>query len=305
MSLPAHRDVQVWREDGASPDRVAEEVPVALHYNGLPHVVMMCTPSDLQDFARGFSVTEAIVESVHEIEAVVIRELGEPVSVIPTTKLPEGTGPPHVPATKPVEMPSAGLGEDTGSPSAFEIDIRIPPRRAARLAGRERTLQGRTGCGLCGAQSLDAAIRPVRRVSAGATVSLAAIRRALEGLKRQQPLNAATGATHAAAWATPDGLIVAAREDVGRHNALDKLIGHLLMVRTDLSRGFLVITSRASYEMVQKAAGVGMPIVVAMSAPTAYAVRLAEEAGITLLGFARSDRQVIYTCPSRIAGATV
>ncbi|MGQ0620701.1 MAG: formate dehydrogenase accessory sulfurtransferase FdhD [Panacagrimonas sp.] len=266
MALPAHSGVQVWREDGAAPDRVAEEVPVALLYNGESHVVMMCTPADLEDFARGFSVTEDIVEQVSEIERVAVREL------------PQQNG--------------------------YEIDVQIPSERAAQLAGRQRNLQGRTGCGLCGAQTLEAAIRPPRRVPAGANLSLAAIRRALEGLRKQQPLNAATGATHAAAWATPDGLIVATREDVGRHNALDKLVGHLLTTRQDLSRGFLVITSRASYEMVAKAASVGMPVVVAISAPTAYAVRVAEEAGITLIGFARGDRQVIYACPGRVLGAT-
>lgn len=266
MALPAHSGVQVWREDGAAPDRVAEEVPVALLYNSRPHVVMMCTPADLDDFARGFTVTEDIVADVSEISAVRIREL------------PDQLG--------------------------YEIDVAIPGARAGLLADRQRNLQGRTGCGLCGAQTIAAAIRPIHRVPAGTGLSLAAIRRALEGLRKQQPLNAATGATHAAAWATPDGLIVAAREDVGRHNALDKLIGHLLASSQDLSRGFLVITSRASYEMVQKAASVGMPAVVAISAPTAYAVRLAEESGITLIGFARGDRQVIYSCPGRISTQT-
>lgn len=261
-ALAAHSGVQVWRADGCAPDRVAEEVAVALVYNGEPHVVMMCTPADLEDFARGFSVSEDIVADVDEVERIVVTEL-------------------------------------TG---AFEIEIQIPPRRAAKLAGRQRNLQGRTGCGLCGAQTIAAALRPPRRVSAGSAMSVAAMRRALEGLRRQQPLNAATGATHAAAWATPDGLIVATREDVGRHNALDKLIGHLLLTRQDLSRGFLLITSRASYEMVQKAASVGMAIVVAISAPTAYAVRLAEEAGITLIGFARGDHHVVYACPGRLTG---
>lgn len=263
MTLPAHSDVQVWREqDGASPDRVAEEVPVALRYNGRPHVVMMCTPADLEDFARGFSVTEDIVGNVEEIEEIAVRQLAEP--------------------------------------QGFEIDVRIPAARADRLAGRERNLQGRTGCGLCGAREIGDAIRPVRRVPAGAKLGLPAIRRALDGLRKQQPLNAATGATHAAAWATQDGLIMSAREDVGRHNALDKLIGHLLVAGQDLARGFLVITSRASYEMVQKAASVGIPVVVAISAPTAFAIRVAEEAGLTLIGFARGDRQVIYTCPGRL-----
>lgn len=263
MKLSSHAAVRVWRESGTAPDRVAEEVPVALRYNGEAHVVMMCTPADLADFARGFSVTEGIVAHVDEIESVTVTELAE----------------------------GAGL----------QVALRIPDARAERLTGRERNLQGRTGCGMCGARQIEAAIRPVRRVPAGSALGLPAIRRALDALRRQhQPLNAATGATHAAAWATPDGLIVAAREDVGRHNALDKLIGHLLDARQDMSRGFLLITSRASYEMVHKAASVGMPVVVAMSAPTAYAVRLAEEAGITLVGFARAHRQVVYACPARL-----
>jgi FdhD protein len=266
MSLPALRDVRVWREhDAAGPDRVAEEVPVALRYNGRPHVVMMCSPADLDDFARGFSVTEDVVERVEEIEGIAVTQVEDP--------------------------------------QGFEIDVRIPVHRAERLDGRERHLEGRTGCGLCGAREIADAVRPVRRVPAGARLGAPAIRRALDGLRKQQPLNAATGATHAAAWATPDGLIVAAREDVGRHNALDKLIGRLLADGRDLARGFLVITSRASYEMVHKAARVGMPLVVAISAPTALAIRVADEAGLTLVGFARGDRHVVYTCPGRLQRA--
>ena len=262
MTVTKHTGIRVWREDVSAPDRVAEEVPVALLYNGVPHVVMMCTPADLEDFARGFSVTERIVERVEDVQAVLVREIA--------------------------------------APPGYEVDVRIPSVSAERLAGRVRNLQGRTGCGLCGAQTLEDAIQAPRHVPAGSKVSVAAIRRALEALRQQQPLNAATGATHAAAWVTPDGLIVAAREDVGRHNALDKLIGHLLVAGADLARGFLVITSRASYEMVAKAASVGMPMIVAISAPTAYAVRVAEEAGITLVGFARADRHVVYACPGRI-----
>ncbi|WP_420464814.1 formate dehydrogenase accessory sulfurtransferase FdhD [Panacagrimonas sp.] len=265
MTLPAHRGIQVWREDGAAPDRVAEEVPVALRYNGEPHVVMMCTPSDLEDFARGFSVTEGIVEDVAQIGAIQLRE----------------------------------LSEDQG----FEMDVAIPQSCAQRLAGRQRQLRGRTGCGLCGAQTLADVLRPARRVPAGVAVAAGAVRRALEALRRQQPLNAATGSTHAAAWATPDGLIVAVREDVGRHNALDKLIGHLLATNSDLARGFVVVTSRASYEMVAKSVAVGMPMLVAISAPTAYAVRLAEDAGLTLIGFARAHRHVVYACPGRVSSA--
>lgn len=264
MILSPHAHVRVWCEDAATSDVVAEEVPVALLYNGAPHAVMMCTPADLEDFARGFTVTENIVAQAGDIAHVAIREI-----------------------------------LDRGG---FEIDITIARERAAMLASRQRNMLGRSGCGLCGTQTIEAMIRPSRRVPAGLRVSVAAIRRALDALPRQQPLNIATGATHAAAWATPDGLIVSAREDVGRHNALDKLIGHLLMSGHDLSRGFLLITSRASFEMLQKAVSVGMPLVVAISAPTALAVRVAEEAGVTLIGFARGNRHVIYACPGRIVG---
>src|SRR5690606_33657947 len=239
---------------GPEPDRVAGEVPVALVVNGQSHVVMMCTPADLEDFARGFCLSEGIVGQLDEIQALRVQEL-----------------------------PDAG---------GLQVELTIPEARAQALQAQARRLQGRTGCGLCGAQSIAAAMRPPRRVPAGVRVGVAALRRALEGLQRQQPLNAATGATHAAAWATPDGLLVAVREDVGRHNALDKLIGHLVASGRDLSRGFAVITSRASYEMVHKAASAGMPMLVAISAPTALAIRVAEEAGLTLVGFARGDRQV-------------
>lgn len=267
MALPAHSDVQVWREpDGASPDRVAEEVPVALRYNGQPHVVMMCTPADLEDFARGFSVTEDIVERVEEVEAVSVVELDDP--------------------------------------QGFEIDIRIPARRAALLGGRERNLQGRTGCGLCGAREIAETVRPVRRVPAGATLGVPAIRRALDGLRKQQPLNAATGATHAAAWATPDGLIVAAREDVGRHNALDKLVGaSLLADELPWGERIVMVSGRLSFELVQKAARAGAAVLAGVSAPSSLAVELAEACGITLCGFVRGERFNVYAGGARIAPA--
>jgi FdhD protein len=259
----SHRDVEIVQGDRSASrgDAIAEEVPVALRYNGEPHVVMMATPADLEDFARGFSVTEDIVASIADIGGLRVSDAGD---------------------------------------GGLSIDIAIPDAAAETLRARKRNLQGRTGCGLCGAEQLEDAIRTPRRVPAGVTVSRRAIRRALEALRGQQPLNAATGATHAAAWATPDGLLCAVREDVGRHNALDKLIGHLLSSGIDRARGFCVITSRASYEMVLKAAAVGMPIVVAISAPTAYAVRIADEAGLTLVGFARNDRHTVYACPGRI-----
>jgi FdhD protein len=262
----ARVQVQAWRDGRLSrvEDCVAEETPVALVYNGEPHVVMMATPADLEDFARGFSLSEGVVESVTEIEALeVFRHQGE------------------------------------GSPSC-EVRLRIPPQRHQALLRRRRNLHGRTGCGLCGAETIADAIRSPRRVGAGVPVSVAALRRAQDELRRRQELNALTGATHAAAWAAPDGALQLVREDVGRHNALDKLIGALLRAGVDTSRGFALVTSRASYEMALKAAMAGMPLLAAISAPTAYAIRVAEEAGLTLIGFARDDRFVIYACPARV-----
>ena len=258
MMASKHRDLEVWRDGVRAPDAVAEEVPLSLVINGQPHVVMMGSPQDLEDFARGFCVTEGVVESVDEIEDLHVVEV-------------EG---------------------------GLQLRLRLPPQRAAALS--PRNLQGRTGCGVCGARDIDAVMRPLRRVPAGTRLRPAAIRRALEALPRHQPANALTGAVHAAAWVSPDGLIDCVREDVGRHNALDKLIGHLLQGKRDLAQGFCLISSRASYEMVQKAVNVGMPTLVAISAPTALAVRMAESAGLTLIGFARTSRHVIYSCPSRL-----
>jgi FdhD protein len=259
---PTHRQITVHHDPHRATDCVAEEVPVALQYNGAPHAVMMATPADLEDFARGFSLTEGIVQRVSDIGAM------------------------------QVQVEAQGI----------TLDIQIPAARAALLAARTRTLAGRSGCGLCGAQTLAEAIRPTPRVPAGQAVSRAAVVRALAALKATQPLNARTGATHAAAFADVDGQLIAVREDVGRHNALDKLIGHLA---ASAPQGFAVITSRASYEMVQKAAVAGWPVLVAISAPTAFAVRMAEEAGMTLVAFARPDRQVTYTCPARLRDAEV
>jgi FdhD protein len=262
-------EVQVQiRRDGSSEtalDRVAAEVPIALVYNGEPHVVMMATPGDFDDFVRGFSLTEGIVGTIDELQI------------------------DRVTALDPDE-PQAG----------FEISMRIPAARHEALTQRRRNLQGRSGCGLCGAQNIAEALRAPPRVPAGVAITTGALKRALDALRSQQPANAATGATHAAAWATPDGLIVKLREDVGRHNALDKLIGCLLHEQADFTRGFCIVTSRASYEMVQKVAAVGIPLLAAISAPTAYAIRLAEEAGITLVGFARGERHVVYACPARL-----
>ena len=255
-AVERRRDGRVDRHD----DWIATEVPVALHYNGQPHVVMMASPCDLEDFALGFSLSEAVIAVPHELEHVMTRELLE----------------------------------------GIELSLQIPQERADAVARRQRNLTGRSSCGLCGTQELEDVVRHPSRVADGLRIDAARVHRALGALAAAQPVNAATGATHAAAWADAEGVLVLVREDVGRHNALDKLIGAMATATVDASAGFLVVTSRASYEMVQKAATVGIALVVAISAPTALAIHLAESTGVTLLGFARADGFVIYTHPQRI-----
>jgi formate dehydrogenase accessory protein FdhD len=239
--------------DGAAitvQETLAEETPVALLYNGVPHVVMMATPADLADFAVGFSLTEGIVAALADIDVVDVlqRERG------------------------------------------LAVHLSIPHARFAALQERRRALVGRTGCGLCGAEALDAAVRPVRRVQRAATVASSALSQAFEHLAVHQPLNRECGALHAAAAMVGANLLV--REDVGRHNALDKVVGAL--ARSGLRANALLVTSRASYELVHKTAEAGVPLLAAVSAPTAYAVRLAREAGVTLVAFARERRMTVY-----------
>ncbi len=235
-------------------------MPVALVYNDRPHVVMMATPRDLDDFALGFSLSEAIIGAASELEAVATQTLLE----------------------------------------GIEVRLRIPQARAEVLETRHRNLTGRTSCGLCGAQALEDAVRQPPRVGAGPWIDAGVLHRALAQLHDRQPLNVATGATHAAAWADLDGDVALLREDVGRHNALDKLIGAMQRASERAYEGFLVVTSRASYEMVQKSATVGITLLAAISAPTALAIHLAEETGMTLIGFARPEGHVVYANPERI-----
>jgi FdhD protein len=235
-------------------EQIAEEAPIALVYNGVPHVVVMATPAHLEDLALGFSLTEAIIGSVSELGGIEI--------------VPEPTG--------------------------YSIYLSVPPERVAAIEQRRRNMTARTGCGLCGAQTIEQAMRDVPKVKAGPRTAPHALARAMKLLPARQPLNKATGATHAAAWANFDGGLQAIREDVGRHNALDKLIGALASGTIDTATGFAVITSRASYEMVQKAAMAGIGLLAAVSAPTALAVRIAGESGVTLAGFVRGERCVIY-----------
>ena len=241
-------------------DYIAEEVPISLVYNGLPHVVMLATPTDLEEFALGFSITEGIIKN-------------------------------------PQELLSARIYNRS---NGIEVQLKIPDHRFQCLADKGRNLTGRTGCGLCGASTLSQAIRQPDQVNGDLTLSAAELRSALTDIKQHQKLNQLTGAVHAAAWATPKQGILNVREDVGRHNALDKLIGFLLRSGKDLSTGFVIVTSRASYEMVQKTAWVGITLLAAVSAPTGLAIRLANETGLTLIGFARDDQHVIYTHPQRL-----
>jgi formate dehydrogenase accessory protein FdhD len=235
----------------ATTELVAEERPVALSYNGISHAVMMVTPLDLEDFAIGFSLSEGIVGHAGEITDIAQQE----------------------------------------SSDGITLELRITERRMTALRERRRNLTGRTGCGLCGAESLEQAIRPVANVTANMQVMPAMIREGFADMARQQVLNHATGAAHAAALF--DGRRGLVREDIGRHNALDKLIG--AMQRNDFHAGILLVTSRASYEMVHKAASANIALMAAISAPTSLAIELAREAGVTLVGFARGDSLTCYT----------
>lgn len=241
---------------------IPEEVPVALVYDGATHAVMMATPADLEDFALGFSLTEGIVASRSEI-----REL-----------------------------------EIVEQEKGIEARMWLVPASGRTHAERRRRIAGPTACGLCGVESIEAAVPAPRRVTSTATATPEEIHKALAALPPMQALNVATRAVHAAAfWDTGPGRIAALREDVGRHNALDKLVGAMATAGLDPSKGFVVLTSRVSVEMVQKAAVLGAGIVVAVSAPTALALRVAEEAGITLVAIARPDAFEIFTHPDRIS----
>jgi FdhD protein len=290
-------------------DRLAEEVPVAMHVDGEPFAVMMATPIDLEDFARGFALTEGRVVSIAEIERIDVQEVLEGITVnIRTTKTCRSRLDDN-PATD--ETCRSRFSGDGSSPEASPKTSPERPAGPARIAdepgshtgpGRHlpRQLPGRSGCGICGSRELEDVVRHPEPVGTGPTIGVDAIERALESLRAAQPINAFTGSVHAAAWALPDGAIVCVREDVGRHNALDKLIGAMSTAHIDADDGFVVITSRASYEMVTKAAIAGMTIVVAISAPTALAVHLASDCGVTLIGFARPGRFNVYSRPQRV-----
>jgi len=248
-------------DDGAEEQSaaLAAEVPVALVYNGRSHAVMMCTPTDLEDFAVGFTVSEGIAGARDVVRTDVVKYA-----------------------------------------RGIELQIEIPADAADRLSERGRAIVGRTGCGLCGVEVIDDALREPRLVRSSATFRRDALWRAGESLGAQQLLNNETNAIHAAAWADPSGALRVVREDVGRHNALDKVIGALARAGTQAGDGFAVVTSRASYELVQKAAIANIPLLAAVSRPTALAVHLAEDAGITLVGLLRGRTANVYTHIERI-----
>ncbi len=238
------------------------ELPVALEFNGISHAVMLATPSDLENFALGFALSEGIVESRSEFY--------------------------HAEAEE--------------GPQGVTLHCEISSHAFLKLKERRRTLAGRTGCGLCGVESLEQVLRKMPDVPAGTLFDVPAMRAALKNLSAMQPLNRLTGAMHAAGWSAPDGMLLEVCEDVGRHNALDKLIGSMAQRGAGFQDGFLLITSRASVEMVQKAATVGISSLIAISAPTALAVKTAQAAGMTLIAFARGDEFVAYAHGDRVRG---
>lgn len=255
----SHTQVEVRGGIAGAPsqDVVAEEVPVALVYNGVSHAVMMASPTDLADFALGFSLSEGILQRAEQLFSLDIQS----------------------------------------SAQGIAIEMRIAGEPFARLREQRRNLSGRTGCGLCGTESLAQVLRNIPKVPTQTMPSDAAVQAALLHLKNHQPLQLLTGATHGAAWCDNQGQIVLTREDVGRHNALDKLIGARITALGEhaFNEGFALISSRASFEMVQKSASVGIANLVAVSAPTALAIREARSSGMNLIGFARPSRHIIYT----------
>jgi FdhD protein len=245
----------------ASARMVPEETPIAFSYAGTTHAVMMASPADFEDFALGFTLTEGIISTPEEIEAIEVEDQG------------------------------AGI----------DIQIRLKDVANTRFEARRRRLAGPVGCGLCGIESIEEAMRSVDDVRQSMfTLSARDVVQSVKLLSKQQPLHAETGAVHAAGFYVSGKGIVAAREDVGRHNALDKLAGALARVGVDGATGAVVVTSRVSVEMVQKTASIGAPVIIAVSAPTALAIRTAEEAGMTLVALVRGEDFDVFTHPERV-----
>jgi len=266
----ALRNVQQRSRDGVRNlrDVVATEMPVALHYNDASFAVLMATPCDLADLALGFSLSEALVADAGELRIEAIDETLDGIA----------------------------------------IRMRIPEERSAALTERGRNLPGYGGCGVCGSADIEGVLRAPPRIDGDCRIGEAALHRALATLHERQPLNAATGATHAAAFADSDGTLRLVREDVGRHNALDKLIGAMTTADLAPGDGFVVVTSRASFELAMKAAQARIPVLAAISAPTTLAIAVAESAGLCLVGFARERQarnQALHRAGWRLGRAEV
>ena len=253
----------LWKREDLQhpqPDEVAEEVPVALVYNGISHVVMMASPKDLAHFAMGFSLSEGIIESPQDIYGMDV-------------------------------MPSC---------NGLEVQVELSSRRFMGLKERRRALAGRTGCGVCGVEQLNDIGKPVQPLQFTQTFDLANLDNALRHLNDFQPVGQLTGCTHAAAWVQQSGHLAGGHEDVGRHVALDKLLGRRAIEGETWQQGAVLVSSRASYEMVQKSAMCGVEILFAVSAATTLAVEVAERCNLTLVGFCKAGRATIYTHPERL-----
>lgn len=257
VELSVHRPPHITH---ATPDFLAEEVPVALVYNGISHVVMMASPKDLELFAIGFSLSEGIIDHPQEIYG--------------------------------MDVVKACNG--------LEVQIELSSRRFMGLKERRRALAGRTGCGVCGVEQLNDIGKPVTPLPFTQTFNLANLDKALEHLNDVQPIGQLSGCTHAAAWVLPSGDIIGGHEDVGRHVALDKLLGRRARESDVWQQGAALVSSRASYEMVQKAAMCGVEILFAVSAATTLAVEVAERCNLTLVGFCKPGRATIYTHSQRL-----
>ena len=243
--------------DAAQQRPVPVETPVAISFLGIGYAVMMATPADLEDFAYGFARSERLIDGAADVAGIEIR------------------------------------AEEGG----VLLGIELVPERHDRVLARVRHRVGDSSCGLCGIENLEQALRPLPAVPAPPRIERAAIFRALQAIRAHQPLNAETGAVHAAALCDAEGHVLAAREDVGRHNAFDKLVGHCLREGRDMDAGFALLTARCSYELVEKAALAGIPMLVTISAPTSLAVDRAKQAGLTLVALARSDSVLVMSDP--------
>ncbi len=257
VELSVHRPPHITH---ATPDFLAEEVPVALVYNGISHVVMMASPKDLELFAIGFSLSEGIIEHPQEIYGMDVVQ----------------------------------------ACNGLEVQIELSSRRFMGLKERRRALAGRTGCGVCGVEQLNDIGKPVTPLPFTQTFNLAYLDHALEHLNDVQPIGQLSGCTHAAAWVLPSGEIAGGHEDVGRHVALDKLLGRRARENDIWQQGAALVSSRASYEMVHKSAMCGVEILFAVSAATTLAVEVAERCNLTLVGFCKPGRATIYTHPQRL-----